>query len=105
MDNYVNLQNDYYTSKLFSEMKGQLFVMIMLLVGLLASAQEYQIVKEISFTVKSDAYAQERLKLKSKSYVVIGANYCLFPKVAIDKTLDDSAEAVACLLAEQNYKS
>lgn len=34
-------------------------------------------------------------KLKGKGYVVIGANYRLLPKVTIDKTLDDAAEAVA----------
>ena len=34
-------------------------------------------------------------KLKNKGYVVIGANYGLLPKVTIDKTLDDAAEAVA----------
>lgn len=34
-------------------------------------------------------------KLKEKGYVVIGANYRLLPKVTIDKTIDDAAEAVA----------
>ena len=109
-------------------MKRQLFVVMMLLVGLVASAQEYKTVTDINFTAKSDAYAQERLKLdvyypegakdcpvivwfhgggieagqkeipeklKEKGYVVIGANYRLLPKVTIDKTLDDAAEAVA----------
>ena len=34
-------------------------------------------------------------QLKEKGYVVVGANYRLLPKVTIDKTLDDAAEAVA----------
>ncbi len=34
-------------------------------------------------------------RLKEKGYVVIGANYRLLPKVTIDKTIDDAAEAVA----------
>ena len=34
-------------------------------------------------------------RLKEKGYVVIGANYRLLPKVTVDKTLDDAAEAVA----------
>lgn len=109
-------------------MKKQILFLLMLLAGLRAAAQEYRIVKDISFTTKSDAYSQERLKLdvyypeggkncpvviwfhgggieagqkeipeklKNKGYVVIGANYRLLPKVTIDKTLDDVAEAVA----------
>ena len=43
-------------------MKKQVILLLMLLVGLRAGAQEYKIVKDISFTTKSDAYAQERLK-------------------------------------------
>ena len=34
-------------------------------------------------------------KLKEKGYVVVGANYRLLPKVTVDETLDDAAEAVA----------
>lgn len=34
-------------------------------------------------------------RLKDKGYVVIGANYRLLPKVTVDKTIDDAAEAVA----------
>ena len=109
-------------------MKKQILIVTMLLVGLVSGAQEYNTVKDICYTAKSDAYAQERLKLdvyypegtkdcpvivwfhgggieagqkeipeklKGKGYVVIGANYRLLPKVTIDKTLDDAAEAVA----------
>lgn len=36
-------------------------------------------------------------QLKGKGYVVVGVNYRLLPKVTIDKTLDDAAEAVAWL--------
>jgi acetyl esterase/lipase len=109
-------------------MKKEMLILMLLLVGLVANAEEYKTVKDISFTTKNDAYAQERLKLdvyypegakdcpvivwfhgggieagqkeipeklKNKGYVVIGANYRLLPKVTIDKTLDDAAEAVA----------
>ncbi len=34
-------------------------------------------------------------RLKGKGWVVVGVNYRLLPKVTIDKTLDDAAEAVA----------
>ncbi len=34
-------------------------------------------------------------KLKQKGYVVVGANYRLLPRVTVDETLDDAAEAVA----------
>ena len=34
-------------------------------------------------------------KLKEKGYVVVGVNYRLLPKVTINETLDDAAEAVA----------
>lgn len=34
-------------------------------------------------------------QLKQKGYVVVGANYRLLPRVTIDSTLDDAAEAVA----------
>ena len=109
-------------------MKKEMLILMLLLVGLVANAEEYKTVKDISFTTKNDTYAQERLKLdvyypegakdcpvivwfhgggieagekeipeklKNKGYVVIGANYRLLPKVTIDKTLDDAAEAVA----------
>ena len=109
-------------------MKKETLILMLLLVGLVANAQIYKTVKDIAYTTKNDAYAQERLKLdvyypegakdrpvivwfhgggieagqkeipeklKNKGYVVIGANYRLLPKVTIDKTLDDAAEAVA----------
>ncbi|MBR5654877.1 MAG: alpha/beta hydrolase [Prevotella sp.] len=92
------------------------------------SAQTYRTVSDISYTKKTDAYSQERLKLdvyypegkkdcpvvvwfhgggleggnkeipwklKEKGLVVVGANYRLLPRVTVDKTLDDAAEAVA----------
>ena len=34
-------------------------------------------------------------RLKEKGYVVVGVNYRLLPKVKVDATLDDAAEAVA----------
>ena len=34
-------------------------------------------------------------KLKGKGYVVVGVNYRLLPKVTVNETLDDAAEAVA----------
>lgn len=34
-------------------------------------------------------------KLKGRGYVVVGVNYRLLPKVTVDKTIDDAAEAVA----------
>lgn len=34
-------------------------------------------------------------RLREKGYVVVGANYRLLPKVTVDKTIDDAAEAVA----------
>ena len=55
-------------------MKRQLFIVMMLLVGLVASAQEYKTVTDINFTAKSDAYAQERLKLDV--YYPEGAKDC-----------------------------
>lgn len=99
-----------------------------LMLAIASYAQNYKTVSNISYTSKSDAYAQERLKLdvyfpenqkdcpvivwfhggglevgnkeipqrlKNKGYVVIGANYRLLPKVTVDQTLDDAAEAVA----------
>jgi acetyl esterase/lipase len=131
---FGGLENSYYICrKIYNKleidvMKRQIVCMTMLLVGLLANAQEYKTVSDISYTTKTDVYAQERLKLdvyypegvkdcpvvlwfhgggieagqkeipeklKGKGYVVIGANYRLLPKVTIDKTLDDAAEAVA----------
>ena len=109
-------------------MKRLMICFVMLLMALTVGAQEYKTVRDIPFTNKSDAYAQERLKLdvhysealkdspvivwfhgggieagekeipqklQEKGYVVVGANYRLLPKVTIDKTLDDAAEAVA----------
>lgn len=37
-------------------------------------------------------------RLKEKGYVVVGVNYRLLPKVTVDKTIDDAAEAVAWVL-------
>lgn len=91
-------------------------------------AVDYITVKDISYTTKTDAYAQERLKLdiyypegvkdcpviiwfhgggleggnkeipkelQNHNYVVVGVNYRLLPKVQVDQTIDDAAEAVA----------
>lgn len=89
----------------------------------------YNTLHDISYTTKSDRYAQERLKLdvhypenaghdcpvviwfhgggltqgnkeipaklKNKGMVIVGVNYRLLPKVTVDSTLDDCAEAVA----------
>ena len=44
-------------------MKKQILIVTMLLVGLVSGAQEYNTVKDICYTAKSGAYAQERLKL------------------------------------------
>lgn len=41
-------------------------------------------------------------QLKGKGYVVVGVNYRLLPKVTIDKTLDDAAEAVAWVFKHIN---
>lgn len=93
-----------------------------------ASAQDYRVERDISYTVKTDPYAKERLKLdvyhptdmkecpvivwfhgggleagekeipeplRKKGWVVVGVNYRLLPKVTVDQTLDDAAEAVA----------
>ena len=109
-------------------MKRMIVGLVALLVAVMASGQAYKTVSDIAYTVKTDAYAQERLKLdvyypegakdcpvvvwfhgggleagekeipsklKEKGWVVVGANYRLLPKVTIDKTLDDAAEAVA----------
>lgn len=109
-------------------MKRLVFFYVITLLTLSVCAQEYKIASDISYTMKTDSYAQERLKLDvyypeavkdnpvvvwfhgggleagqkeipqslmKKGYVVIGANYRLLPKVTIDKTIDDAAEAVA----------
>ena len=108
--------------------KSYLMLLGVLWLTLGACAQTYKTVSDICFTTKTDAYAQERLKLdvyypegkqdcpvvvwfhgggleagqkeipqklREKGYVVVGANYRLLPKVTVDKTLDDAAEAVA----------
>lgn len=105
----------------------QLFFALFSLAALL-NAQEYRTESDISYTVKTDAYSQERLKLdvyypsqvkdcpvvvwfhgggleggnksipaqlKEKNQVVVAVNYRLLPKVTVDKTIDDAAEAVA----------
>lgn len=38
-------------------------------------------------------------QLKKKGWVVVGVNYRLLPRVTVDKTLDDAAEAVAWVFA------
>lgn len=42
-------------------------------------------------------YGQKEIpeKLKNKGWIVVGANYRLLPKVTVNETLDDAAEAVA----------
>ncbi len=37
-------------------------------------------------------------ELRRKGYVVVGVNYRLLPKVTVDKTIDDAAEAVAWVM-------
>ena len=109
-------------------MKRLYLVISMCMMVLALSAQTYQMKSDIAYSAKTDAYAQERLKLdvyyptglkdcpvivwfhgggleagqkeipsrlKDKGYVVVGANYRLLPKVTVDKTIDDAAEAVA----------
>ncbi len=109
-------------------MKRLLVLIVVFLWVTLTHAQKWTIASDISFTTKTDAYSQERLKLdvyypensknhavvvwfhgggleagskeipealKGKGYVVVGANYRLLPRVTVDKTLDDAAEAVA----------
>ena len=116
-------------------MKRLMTCFVTLLTVLSVDAQAYKLERDILYTTKTDAYAQERLKLdvyylkhgyevfatlkdcpvivwfhgggieagekeipqklQEKGYVVVGANYRLLPKVTIDKTLDDAAEAVA----------
>ena len=44
-------------------MKKETLILMLLLVGLVANAQTYKTVKDIAYTTKNDAYAQERLKL------------------------------------------
>ena len=39
-------------------MKKDILIVLLVLVGLVANAQEYRTVKDISFTTKNDAYAQ-----------------------------------------------
>ena len=112
-------------------MKKRLTLMVAALCLTIAGwAVSYKQVNDIRYTVKTDSYAQERLKLdvyypedlkdcpvviwfhgggleggnkeiparlKNKGYVVVGVNYRLLPKVTVKETLDDSAEAVACV--------
>lgn len=106
----------------------RVMTMVALMLALAVDAQEYQTVRDIAYSVKTDSYAQERLKLdvyypqgrqgravvvwfhgggliegqkeiprqlRNKNLVVVGVNYRLLPKVTIDQTLDDAAEAVA----------
>ena len=55
-------------------MKKEMLILMLLLVGLVANAEEYKTVKDISFTTKNDTYAQERLKLDV--YYPEGAKDC-----------------------------
>jgi len=108
--------------------KKVIFSLLALLLSTNIGAQTYKLLTDITYTAKTDSYAQERLKLdvyypermtdspvvvwfhgggleagekeipeklKEKGLVVVGVNYRLLPKVTIDKTLDDAAEAVA----------
>lgn len=112
-------------------MKRILSVFAGIVFALSLSAQEYKWVRDLRYTVKTDAYALERLKLdvyypegasdspvvvwfhgggleagakevpqelRRKGYVVVGVNYRLLPKVTVDKTIDDAAEAVAWVM-------
>lgn len=105
-----------------------LAIVWMLFVAVGIWAQEYRTVKDLSYTLKTDAYSKERLKLdvyqpvgkndlpvivwfhgggleagekeiparlRQRNMVVVGVNYRLLPKVTVDQTLDDAAEAVA----------
>lgn len=109
-------------------MKQLIIITALQLVTIAIGAQNYRTETDISYTVKTDYYAKERLKLdiyhptdrtgctvivwfhgggleggnkeiprqlRNKGYVVVGVNYRLLPKVKIDDTLDDSAEAIA----------
>ncbi|MBO4851683.1 MAG: alpha/beta hydrolase [Prevotella sp.] len=108
------------------------FFLALFLAAIVAKAQTYRQINDISYTQKTDSYSLERLKLdvyypermndcpvivwfhggglefgnkeipsklKEKGYVVVGVNYRLLPKVTIDKTLDDAAEAIAWVFA------
>ena len=55
-------------------MKKETLILMLLLVGLVANAQTYKTVKDIAYTTKNDAYAQERLKLDV--YYPEGAKDC-----------------------------
>ena len=55
-------------------MKKETLILMSLLVGLVANAQTYKTVKDIAYTTKNDAYAQERLKLDV--YYPEGAKDC-----------------------------
>ena len=112
-------------------MKRILSVFAGIVLALSMSAQEYKWDRDVRYTVKTDAYALERLKLdvyypegasdspvvvwfhgggleagakevpqelRRKGYVVVGVNYRLLPKVTVDKTIDDAAEAVAWVM-------
>ena len=117
-------------------MKKRIFGLLLLaLLPIISSAQAYKQVNDIKYTAKTDAYAQERLKLdiyypeggkdcpivvwfhggglevgqkeipwklKEKGMVLVGVNYRLLPKVTVDKTLDDAAEAVAWVFRNIN---
>ncbi len=101
------------------------------MLSLTLAAQDYKWARDVAYSVKTDAYALERLKLdvyypdgqkdnpvvvwfhgggleagakevptelRRKGYVVVGVNYRLLPKVTVDKTIDDAAEAVAWVM-------
>ena len=109
-------------------MKKMILLWLCACLSLSLSSQEYRWAKDIAYTVKTDAYAVERLKLdvyypegrtdcpvvvwfhgggleagakevpaelRNRGYVVVGVNYRLLPRVTVDQTIDDAAEAVA----------
>lgn len=112
-------------------MKRMILALLCCTLSLSLVAQDYKWARDVAYSVKTDAYALERLKLdvyypdvqkdnpvvvwfhgggleagakevpmelRRKGYVVVGVNYRLLPKVTVDKTIDDAAEAVAWVL-------
>ena len=112
-------------------MKKIIAIWLCCMLALSLTAQNYKWVRDVSYSIKEDAYARERLKLdvyypeggkdnavvvwfhgggleagakevptelRGKGLVVVGVNYRLLPKVTVDKTLDDAAEAVAWVM-------
>lgn len=114
-----------------SAMKRFFLLLLCCALGTALTAQTYQWARDIPYTVKTDAYARERLlldvyypegqtdrpvivwfhgggleagakeiptELRERGYVVVGVNYRLLPRVTVDQTIDDAAEAVAWTL-------